>query len=125
MITILKEENKEALNAFLKEQNTTICMDNMIVMSAKDKDEILAVGALCMKDYKVYLDHIVLKDTYREDLNLSLGILKSLLNLADLRGIKTVYGSNPDMERFYKMLRFQKENDTYTLSLEGYFTCEH
>ena len=66
---------------------------------------------------------------YVEDLNLVLGLMKSLLNLADLRGMKTVYGSNPAMFDLYKMLRFKKSageaKKMYELSLEGYFTCEN
>lgn len=97
-------------------------------MTAREKDEILALGALSMKNYKVYLDDIVVKKDLCEDINLALGLLKSLLNLADLRGIKAVYGSNCDMDKLYRMLRFaeiEEDKKEYMLSLEGYFTCEH
>lgn len=128
MITIKTEENQKEIKDFLSAQGVSEDLTGAIVMAARDGDEILAMGALSMRNYRVYLDHIILPGDFAEDLNLALGLLKSLLNLADLRGIKTVYGDNPRMEKYYKMLRFRKDEelkDTYVLSLEGYFQCEH
>lgn len=126
MITIKTEENQKEINDFLSAQGVSEDLNGAIVMAARDGDDILALGALSMKNYRAYLNHIILPDDLVEDLNLAIGLLKSLLNLADLRGMKTIYGDNPCMEKYYKMLRFQKdEQDVYVLSLEGYFTCEH
>ena len=47
------------------------------------------------------------------------------MNLADLRGIKQIYGTNKELEELYKLLRFKKEEGRYFLNLEGYFTTDH
>ncbi|MFR8975888.1 MAG: hypothetical protein ACLVG9_07805 [Eubacteriales bacterium] len=129
MITIKTEEDKTDIHKFLSSQGANIDLTGTIVMTARENGTILALGALSMKDYRVFLDHIVVSGEYVEDLNLVLGLMKSLLNLADLRGMKTVYGSNPAMFDLYKMLRFKKSagkaKKMYELSLEGYFTCEN
>ena len=129
MITIKTEEDKTDIHKFLSSQGANIDLTGTIVMTARENGTILALGALSMKDYRVFLDHIVVSGEYVEDLNLVLGLMKSLLNLADLRGMKTVYGSNPAMFDLYKMLRFKKRagetKKMYELSLEGYFTCEN
>ena len=129
MITIKTEEDKTDIHKFLSSQGANIDLTGTIVMTARENGTILALGALSMKDYRVFLDHIVVSGDYVEDLNLVLGLMKSLLNLADLRGMKTVYGSNPAMFDLYKMLRFKKSageaKKMYELSLEGYFTCEN
>ena len=128
MITIKTEENKTDVNKFLAEQGAAEISDNAIVMAARDNGKILAAGALSLREYKVFLDNVTVSNRCTDDLNLVLGLMKSLLNLADLRGIKTVYGSNPAMFDLYKMLRFKKSAENgkkvYELSLEGYFTCE-
>ena len=129
MITIKTEEDKTDIHKFLYSQGANIDLTGTIVMTARENETILALGALSMKDYRVFLDHIVVSGESVEDLNLVLGLMKSLLNLADLRGMKTVYGSNPAMFDLYKMLRFKKSageaKKMYELSLEGYFTCEN
>ena len=129
MITIKTEEDKTDIHKFLYSQGANIDLTGTIVMTARENGTILALGALSMKDYRVFLDHLVVSGEYVEDLNLVLGLMKSLLNLADLRGMKTVYGSNPAMFDLYKMLRFKKSageaKKMYELSLEGYFTCEN
>lgn len=129
MLTIKTEEDKTEINKFLSCLGVSVPLDNAIVMAARDNDKILAIGTLSMKEYRVFLDHIAVLQEYSEDYSLVSGLMKSLLNLADLRGIKTVYGSNPSMFHLYKMLRFKElpsdGNKIYELSLEGYFTCEH
>ena len=129
MITIKTEEDKTDVHKFLSSQSANVDLSGAIVMTARENGTILALGALSMKDYRVFLNHIVVSVEYVEDLNLVLGLMKSLLNLADLRGIKTVYGSNPAMFDLYKMLRFKKSageaKKMYELCLEGYFTCEN
>ncbi len=128
MLEIKREENKEEAKAFLKELGIFCDIENDNVMCAREKDEILAVGALSLKNYKVFLDLAVCKGDINENLPLVLGLMKSLLNFADLRGIKEVYGSNETLFPLYRMLRFQKDEsfqeEIYKLSLEGYFTCD-
>ena len=133
MIEIKTEENKLQAQAFLTARGDSTIIMNDIVMSAREKGEILAVGTLSLKQYKVFLDTVIPAEELKDNLGFILGMMKSLLNLADLRGIKTVYGSNPALFDLYKMLRFQKETTEdgqkrYALNLEGYFTvdsCQH
>lgn len=133
MIEIKSEENKLQAQAFLTAQGVDTNISNDIVMSAREKGEILAVGSLSLKEYKVFLDTVVPSDAFKNNFGFILGLMKSLLNLADLRGIRTVYGSNPALISLYEMLRFKKETKTdgkqiYALDLEGYFTvdsCQH
>ena len=120
MLTIKKEDLNDKLENFLKEMACDENLAGKIVMSAKDDDEYLGVGTLELRVDKVYLNLVLTKE---DDLVLKLGIMKSLLNLADLRGIKTVYGDNDDLKSLYKMLRFKETDGKYILELEGYFTC--
>ena len=119
VLTIKKEELNDEVCAFLKELNCDENLQGKIIMCAKEKEKYLGVGTLELRTSKVYLDFI---KTREDDLTLKLGIMKSLLNLADLRGIKTVYGSAKELENLYKMARFVKDCGEYTLDLEGYFT---
>ena len=133
MIEIKVEENKLQAQAFLTSQGVSANISGDIVMSAREKGEILAIGTLSLKEYKIFLDTMVPTEELKDNFGFVLGMMKSLLNLADLRGIKTVYGENPALFDLYKMLRFQEENTDdgkkhYVLNLEGYFTvdsCQH
>lgn len=133
MITIKAVENKELPTQFLVQNGVHADISDHIVMCAMDKDELLAVGSLSMIDYKVYLNLAVATNAWKGNAGFMLGLMKSLLNLADLRGIKTVYGTNPDLFDFYRLLRFQEDTTDggrkiYSLDLEGYFTvdsCTH
>ena len=120
MLTIKKEELNDKLECFLKEISCDENLTDKIVMTAKDGDEYLGVGALELRIDKVYLNFVATKE---DELTLKLGIMKSLLNLADLRGIKTVYGDNESLQSLYRMLRFKESDGRYILELKGYFTC--
>ncbi len=120
LLTIKKEEINDKLKNFLKEVNCDEDLTGKIIMCAKDKETYLGFGTLELRAHKVYLNTVVTKE---DDLVLKLGIIKSLLNLADLRKIKTVYGDNKCMESLYKMTRFKEENDEFFLDLEGYFSA--
>lgn len=120
MLTIKKEDLNDKLENFLKEMDCDENLIDKIVMTAKDGDEYLGVGTLELRIDKVYLNFVVTKE---DELTLKLGIMKSLLNLADLRGIKMIYGDNEDLKSLYKMLRFKDTDGQYILELEGYFTC--
>ena len=124
MITILKEENNSEIKEFFKRNGIDDLPPDAIIFAARENEKILASGALVLKNYKVFLETAVVDKDLGEDKVLLNGLAKSLLNFADLRGIKTVYGDNPKLFDLYKMLRFSK-NEIYELSLEGYFTCEH
>lgn len=120
MLTIKKEEINDKLESFLQTNNCNENLEQKIIMSAKDGEEYLGVGTLELRIDKVYLNFVATKE---DDLTLKLGIMKSLLNLADLRGIKTIYGDNEELKSLYKMLRFNENDNEYILELEGYFTC--
>lgn len=133
MIEIKVDQNIMQAQSFLTKHGVSTNIANDIVMSAKDKGEILAVGSMSLKNYKVFLDVIVTIDELSDNAGFILGLMKSLLNVADLRGIKTVYGSSPALISYYKLLRFKEEvsdngTSVYALDLEGYFTtdsCQH
>lgn len=119
LLTIKKEEPNDSIREFLKKLGESDNLEGKMVMSAKDGEQYLGIGALELKADKVYLNFLA---TQNDDLALKLGIMKSLLNLADLRGIKTVWGNNKDFKSLYKMARFKEEGDEMKLDLEGYFT---
>lgn len=126
MLTIKTEEMSKEINDFFTSNSDNENLSDGIIMSARDGDKLLAVGALTMENYLVHLNHIAPIENTPENTSLILGLMKSLLNLADLRGIKTVYGSNSKMDKLYKLLKFNKiKGGEFELSLEGYFTCEH
>ncbi len=124
MLTILKEDKSVEICDFFEKNQTSCPPDDAVIFVAREKEKILAAGTLVLKNYKVFLETAVVDKNLGEDKVLLNGLSKSLLNFADLRGIKTVYGDNPELIELYKMLRFS-ENEIYELSLEGYFTCEH
>ena len=120
MLTILKEEPNAELNNFLKKLGADEISSDKIIMTAKDGEKYLGVGALELKNYKAYLNILI---TETDDLILRLSIIKSLLNLADLRGIKAIYGDNPELSGYYKMARFKETDGEYAVDLDGYFKC--
>ncbi len=122
MLTIKKTEDIKKASQYLIEHNIAHNLENEQVMCATDDENIIGVGSLALIDYKVYLNFLHAKD---DDAMLLLGLAKSLLNMADLRGIKTVYGSNPSLFPLYERLRFKQENGEYVLSLAHYFEAEH
>ena len=122
MLTIKETADKEAAQRFLDFRKISYSLANDIVMTCMEENEILGVASLALKDTQVYLNLLI---TAAEDLALQLGLAKSLMNLADLHGIKMLYGSNSDLEKIYSALRFQRSEEEYCISLEGYFTAEH
>ncbi|MBE7022352.1 MAG: hypothetical protein E7414_03965 [Ruminococcaceae bacterium] len=122
MLTIKKIEDIREAEAYLKAHGISHNIANEQAMGVYTQSGLIGLGSLCLCGYKVYLNFIHLAE---EDAALSHGLAKSLLNMADLRGIKTVYGSNPALDKLYACLRFQKENEEYALSLENYFQAEH
>ncbi|MBQ3554424.1 MAG: hypothetical protein IJA08_07060 [Clostridia bacterium] len=122
MLTIKEVENKTIAEQFLLKKGIEVSLTEDIVMTCMDRDECLGVAALTLKEEgKVYLDLVKMIE---DDLSFAHGMAKSILNLADLRGIKQVYGKNPELSRLYQMLQFTEQDGEYVLSLEGYFTQE-
>jgi len=129
MITIKRETNEAVIKQFIAAEGITVPTENIILMTASENETCLAQGALVLKNYRVFLDHLILSREHTNNTELALGLLKALLNFADLRNIKEIHGSNPAMSHYYKMLRFTEASECntkiYSLSLDGYFHCEH
>ncbi len=121
MLTIKIMENIDEVNAYLKQQNISHTPGAEQFMGLYEGEVLSAIGSIMLCGAKVYMNFIY---TESESFELSFGLAKSLLNMADLRGIKTIYGNNPELEKLYTALRFKNENDEYILPLEGYFTVE-
>ncbi|MBE7009907.1 MAG: hypothetical protein E7418_00270 [Ruminococcaceae bacterium] len=122
MLTIKKIENTSDAIAYLNAHGITHDITNEQVMAMTEGDKTLGLGSLSLVGYKVYMNFIHVEDG--SDM-LMHGLAKSLLNMADLRGMKTIYGSNPALDALYIRLRFKKEDNEYVLSLENYFQAEH
>lgn len=105
-----------------------------VIMVAKEKDEILGAGEIIAYEGYAVLGRIHVKSEYMS-MMLEHSIAKSLLNMADLGGIKYIFSDMED-EALAKRLRFadNTESDSldspkfvsrykYFLDLEGYFTA--
>lgn len=124
MLTIKEAADKRAVRSFLDSLGVSDSVSEDIVMCCEENGRILGVSSLSLSEGKVYLNLLVMeKDA--DEMSLKLGLAKALLNLADLRGIKKIYGSSKALENIYTALRFQKEEGEYSVSLEGYFTAGH
>ena len=93
-------------------------IDNFLLMRMYDEDKLIGEGWGEIKNSKLEI-----LDILEHEPNVALSLGKALLNSADLKGIKTAICSNEKLEKTLTMLRFKKDSDIYTLSLEGYFTC--
>ena len=122
MLTIKKIENIEEAEAYLSAAGVTKDIQYEMAMGVYTENGLIGLGSFSLIAYQPHLNFIHTKE---EDAMLCHGLAKALLNMADLRGIQTVYGSNMELEALYKRLRFQKEGEVYALSLENYFTAEH
>lgn len=125
MLTIKESENKNAAKEFLKKHADPYEIhEDDIVMCCEENGNILGVSALRLKNGKVYLNLLVFSQEMSEK-SLELGLARAIMNLADLRGISFLYGSNPQLGWLYSALRFQQNEEEYCLSLDGYFTAKH
>lgn len=122
MLTIKEAEDKTAARQFLESRGEACSLAEHIVMQCEENGSVLGVASLCLSGGKIYFNQLT---TAEEDSALRLGLAKALLNLADLRGMKTIYGNNEALENVYTALRFQKTEGEYFVSLEGYFTAGH
>lgn len=118
MLTIKKTDDIPAVARFLGDAMPS-APETCIFMACADGTGIAAVGWLCLKDSRVYLAGAKCADGMDMLLH---GLGKSLLNLADLRGIQTIYGDAPALEPLYHMLGFRQTDGEWELSLAGYFT---
>ncbi len=121
MITIKKIEDMNEINAYLQTRSIDHTFGMEQFMGMYDGDRLIGLGSIELRVTKVYLNFIHTEENTHA---FNYGLAKSLLNMADLSGVKTVYGNNPDLTVLYMALRFVTENDEYMLSLEGYFTEE-
>ena len=119
MLTILKIEDKQKISAYVNKHNLAMPVEPCQYMAMSEADTLCGLGALSLVGDKVYMNFLHTEMGGMQNH----GLAKALLNMADLHGIQTVYGSNTDLEELYTLLRFQKENDEFFLSLKGYFTA--
>ncbi len=125
MLTIKKIITTEEVQAYLEKENIQHPIGTEQFMGMYDGDELIGIGSITLRITKVYMNFIYVEG---DDMALKHGLAKALLNMADLSGIKTVYGDEPALFDLYSLLRFKKEDDEYILPLEGYFTvdsCQH
>lgn len=111
-----------------------------LIMVASDNGIIFGAGEIKLSEKYAVLKDIKMKENY-DIACFKISIAKSLLNLADLRGIKIVF-SNSDDEKLTEALKFAKcadtgfekpeysenlseiaENYKMFLNLKGYFTA--
>ncbi len=121
MITIKKIEDINEINNYLNAQGIHHTHGMEQFMGMYENDRLIGLGSIELRVTKVYLNFIHTEENTHA---FNYGLAKSLLNMADLSGVKTVYGNNPDLTVLYMSLRFAKEKEEYVLSLEGYFTEE-
>lgn len=103
---------------------------NAVIMAAKDKDEILGAGQIIVCNGYSILGKIAVKKEY-EGMMLEFSIAKSLLNMADLGGIRYIVSDMED-DSLAKRLRMDITSSPdapqicqrykYFLDLNGYFT---
>lgn len=122
MLIIKETADKGAAQNFLDSLGISYSIAEDIVMICEENGMVLGVSTLRLCGAKVYIDLLV---TVEEDMSLKLGLAKSLMNLADLRGIKLLYGKNEALKNIYTALRFKENEGEYCVSLEGYFTAGH
>lgn len=106
---------------------------NAVIMAAKDKNEILGAGEIIACEGYAILGKIAVKEEYM-GMMLEHSIAKSLLNMADLGGIKYIVSDMEDdsLAKRLKMACGEAAQATdapkicsrykYFLNLEGYFT---
>lgn len=125
MLTVKKIITTEEVQAYLDKENIHHPIATEQFMGMYDGDGLIGIGSIELRVTKVYMNFIYIEGN---DMALKHGLAKALLNMADLSGIKTVYGDEPLLSDLYSLLRFKKEDDEYVLSLQGYFTtdsCQH
>lgn len=104
-----------------------------VIMAAKEKDEILGAGEIIAYNGYAVLGRIFVKEEYM-GMNMEHSIAKSLLNMADLGGIKHIFCDMED-DNLAMRLRMSPNTDLtnlelpkivsrykYYLCLDGYFT---
>ena len=122
MLTIKKINDIAEVQAYLEAEGIAHTIAQEQFMGIYTDEGLMGIGSICLSGLKVYMDFLYVSEN---DFGLLHGLAKSLLNMADLSGIKTIYGKCKELLDLYKILRFKPENDEYVLSLEGYFTAEH
>lgn len=124
MLIIKEAVDKQAAQAFLDALGVCYCLADDIVMVCEERGSVSGVTSLCLREGRVYLNLLAAAEEMN-DMSFLLGLAKALMNLADLRGIKTLYGSQPELAPIYRALRFQEKDGEFCVSLEGYFTAGH
>lgn len=93
---------------------------NTYRMAVTERDDVYGSVDLYLQGEQGFLSN--LRATEELDAALSYGLGKAVLNMADLKGAKTVSCADPGMESFLSPLGFTKAEDSlWTLSLKHYF----
>lgn len=128
MLTIKPEENFE----YIKEELGMNIPCGATVMAMYDGGLLMGAGVMVLEGEACIINDIVIKDEFA-DFSLEFGIGKSLLNTADLRGVRFAVSDTIENERLLCALRFKETRalgDSVPenlrkfknfLSLEGYF----
>lgn len=122
MITIKHTTDIKRAEQFLKSIGENQEIANDIVMQSCNKEEIFGVGTLSLENSKICLNKLYFTPDYNNMQN-KLSLAKALLNFADFREMKTIYGTNVELTEIYSALRFQKIKDEFVVNLNGYFTA--
>jgi len=133
-IGVVQEKDYEEVKNFLmKQKNHSPINDNCLVMAAKERDELLAVGIVNLQDDYAVLEDIIIGDNEGFQLEYAMG--KALLNAVDLRGILHVFCINGRIKKLLIKLGFteniegvevpdllQQHSVVFYLNLFNYFT---
>lgn len=122
MFEIHKIEDIKEAAAYLQKEHITLPTAPQQFMGLYEAGCLTALGSLSLDAAQVCLNFI---HCSADAPKLRLALAKALLNMADLHGIQTIYGKNPELFGLYTMLRFKKEENAYVLSLKDYFTATH
>ena len=127
MIEIKKCDDIKILKSFGIEKS------GISAMAMKEKDEVLGIGTFYTDKNYCVIENIIMKKEF-DIFEMKFGLIKSILNLVDLEGIRFAFSDISD-ERLMKAARFTEslseeykddvkidKNYKYYLCLDGYFT---
>ena len=122
-------EMRPVYTAYEREEYTApfgfVPEDEDIIVCARYPDRFVGMACVRADGENGEIRRFSLIEGYEDDTDLFL-LGKAMLNVLDLRGVKTVVYNAPENEAMAKRLGFKKaEGGALTLSLEGYFTGHH
>ena len=118
MIQILSVKDEQRRSVMCKKAGIDDHND-LHIIAIHNSDGIICQGAIFK--YREEIGEILWLDM-GDDIDLSDGLARAVLNIMDIRGVKTVtlpFG----YDALAKKLRFKMTGDHFEVSLEGYFCC--